>query len=576
MKVISFCLWGDKPIYNKGLIENIKLANFYYPEWTCWVYLHSKSVPIETVNKLGYFSNVKIIFKTEEDIRSKRYMLWRFEPADSAEVSHFISRDTDSRISPREVFAVYEWLDSEKTLHIMRDHPQHYNKILGGMYGIKCKNLNIAKHSSLTWFEEIENFYKSKTEGEDDQNFLEKMLYQTFLNDCVIHDEIKRYEGYLCKPFPILYERSCHFVGCYVNEYNQIDKQTTNILLVYLKNHIPHRISKRNSSFEDTAKYLSSMIKNIYTTGNNKSLNKTLLDRLIPISKYSEKELKTGISLVVQEEMVFTPDFIYELEKSLETPFSWNMLDFKNCYLVNISKKPKISIIIPTFNRYKYLLNAIHSVKEQTYKEIELIVINDGSTQPEYYSKELRDVMPPKSILIHMTTNSGEILCSHNGKAAYTKNIGLKVATGDYIAFLDDDDYWKPEKLEIQIDAMERTGYKMSCTDGYIGKGQYSSEKTYPRYHFEYQPHKNYMEYILKISSFPTIWTKDFLQLHNFCINSSVILHKDIIKKIGDIPYKQIGEDYKYWLKAIEHTNCIYIDKPLVYYDESHGDGQLY
>jgi GT2 family glycosyltransferase len=575
MKVISFCLWGNKPIYNQGLIENLKLSQIYYPDWTIWIYIHSKSVPIQTIAQISLFPNIKIIFKTEEEIRPKRNMLWRFEPADDPQVTHFMSRDTDSRISPREVFAVYEWLESEKTLHIMRDHPQHYNKILGGMFGLKCEKLIIAKNPNLTWREEVENFYKFKTENEDDQNFLEIMLYNKFLNDCIIHDEIKRYEGTYCKPFPIQYEKSCHFVGCYVNEYNQIDKQTTDILHYFLTQNLPHRISNRITIFEDTVKKISSIIHHIYTIGQNNSLQKTLLNRLIPVSVYSEKSLEKGISLVVKQEMIFTPEFIYELEKALESPSPWDNIKFGNCYLQNI-KNPKISIIIPTFNRYKYLLNAINSVKEQTYKEIELIVINDSSTQPEYYSKELRDIMPPKSILIHMTTNSGDVLAGRTGKAAYTKNIGIKISTGEYIAFLDDDDYWKPEKLQKQLDAMTNTGCKMSCTDGYIGKGPYNHSSIYNRYYFEYEPHRQYIESNLKISTFPTIWNKNFLQIHNFCINSSVIIHKDIIDKIGYISHKQVGEDYDYWLKAIAHTNCVYIDIPLIYYDSSHGDGQLY
>ena len=573
MKVISFCLWGDKPIYNIGLIENIKLAKIYYPDWECWLYIHKPTVPKQTIETISTFSNVKMFFKTEETIRPKRYMLWRFEPADNGSVSHFISRDTDSRISPREVLAVQEWIESEKNLHIMRDHPQHYPKILGGMFGVRCPNINLAKNPNLSWSEEIDYFYKCRNEDEDDQNFLYTFLYNTFINDCIIHDEIKKYEGSLCKQFPIPFEQNGHFVGCYVDENNHIDPSTSNTLICYVLNFIPNRINNNYQTFEDILKYISSIIKHIYIIGNNTTFSYTLLDRFIPVSQYTNIETEIGISLIVKENMIFNPDFIYTLKRKLEL-FNGDFLSFENCYLKK--NTCKVSVIIPTYNRYKYLLNAIESIKKQTYKNIELIIVNDGSKQNEYYSSEFMDILPEKSILINMKTNSSQILLGKEGRAAYSKNAGIKVATGEYIAFLDDDDYWLPDKLQKQLEAMEKTGGQMSATDAYIGKGPYNVNTIYEKYHLEYKPHKQYLEYVLNIKNFPEVWTPSFLKKHNFCINSSVILHKNIVNKIGFIPYKSVGEDYSYWLNAIENTNCVYIDTPLIYYDSGHGDGQLY
>ena len=65
-------------------------------------------------------------------------MFWRFYPASEDEVDVMISRDTDSRLSLREKYAIDEWLSSEKDFHIMRDHPFHKFPVLGGMWGVKA------------------------------------------------------------------------------------------------------------------------------------------------------------------------------------------------------------------------------------------------------------------------------------------------------------------------------------------------------------------------------------------------------------------------------------------------------
>ena len=123
----------------------------------------------------------------------------------------------------------------------------------------------------------------------------------------------------------------------------------------------------------------------------------------------------------------------------------------------------KVSVIIPTYNRFKSLLNAVNSVINQTYQNIEIIIVNDCSTEKEYYEYNFGNNIN----IIHLTQNSKEKFGI--GSAGYTRNEGIKQSSGQYIAFLDDDDSWFPEKLDLQINAMKQTGCKMSCTDGLIG-----------------------------------------------------------------------------------------------------------
>lgn len=104
-------------------------------------------------------------------------------------------------------------------------------------------------------------------------------------------------------------------------------------------------------------------------------------------------------------------------------------------------KNPLVSVIIPTYNRDTYLEEAIYSVAHQAYSNIEIIIVDDGST-----------------------VNYAESICSNyancnyyykpNGGLSSARNFGISVAKGKYIAFLDDDDYWKLDKLERQVEIL--------------------------------------------------------------------------------------------------------------------------
>ena len=259
LKVISFALWGKNLKYEIGLIESIKMAKKYYNNWQCWVYVHKKSVNDDLITKLNNYDNVKVIIKEDEEIRRNRFMLWRVEPLDDPFVEYLSVRDTDTRIFPREVLAVNEWVKSGKSLHIMRDHPQHFPKILGGSWGVKTNKL-----PKLNWTHESEKFFQIRGETEDDQNFLEVYLYSLFKNDRIIHDEIKKYEGNECKKYHLPFEKNGKFVCCYIYEDGKPDLELSNTLLNWLKLNSPNRISQYDKTYEDTLFNISNKIKNIY------------------------------------------------------------------------------------------------------------------------------------------------------------------------------------------------------------------------------------------------------------------------------------------------------------------------
>jgi glycosyltransferase involved in cell wall biosynthesis len=246
-----------------------------------------------------------------------------------------------------------------------------------------------------------------------------------------------------------------------------------------------------------------------------------------------------------------------------------------------------VSVIIPSYNRFKYLMLAIQSIKKQTYKNIEIIVINDCSSEKCY--KEF-DWEKNGIKIIHLETNSKEIFgypC-----VGYVRNIGIAMAANSnsanaksakYIFFCDDDDVFiSPHKIELQIAAMKRTGCKMSCTEALFGYGEYDSSKSYSKYNAE--AHIDILKNVYKDTNFlgdngefPEIWTKEFLAIHNCVICSSVVIERSLLNNINNMRHLSIAalipEDYDCWLRATEYTDCVYIKEPCVYYDGGHGYG---
>lgn len=241
-----------------------------------------------------------------------------------------------------------------------------------------------------------------------------------------------------------------------------------------------------------------------------------------------------------------------------------------------------VSVVIPTYNRFKYLLNAIKSVKEQTYKEIEIIVVNDCSTQEEYYNYDWKG----NGIeIINLEENSKKKF-GFSCPGGYQRNFGIKKSKGSYIAFLDDDDYFMPDKIEKQIEAMKKTKSSMSCTEGYFGHGSYQKDKKYEVYHYlghhweeliKIFTHHGKRELLFKMyENNINIWKEEELKYHNCMLCSSLILRKDLLEKTGNFIISNYAEDWDYWKRAIKYGQCVFLREPLTYIDSGHGDGQLY
>lgn len=125
-------------------------------------------------------------------------------------------------------------------------------------------------------------------------------------------------------------------------------------------------------------------------------------------------------------------------------------------------KLPLVSVIIPTFQRSDYLVRAVQSVLNQTYSHIEIIIVNDNHGEDRYQ----KDILKKLSVEF---VDSSFIYISHgtNKGLPVARNTGIQAARGEFIAFLDDDDEWLPEKIERQIQLFS----SLSDNYGVIGCG---------------------------------------------------------------------------------------------------------
>ena len=193
--VISFSLWGDNPKYCVGAIRNAELSLKIYPGWRCRFYV-ADSVPKIYISQLQSFDHVDIFNKGCGDWKS---MFWRHDTCWDDMVDISIFRDTDCRLSLREKCAVDEWLNGDKTFHIMRDHPFHGFHILGGMWGYK-------KNSKYNLKESFSQFGPKDHYGTD-YVFFKQILFPLIGKDKITHDEF-----FEKKPFPTT-RHNQEFVG---------------------------------------------------------------------------------------------------------------------------------------------------------------------------------------------------------------------------------------------------------------------------------------------------------------------------------------------------------------------------
>lgn len=183
-----------------------------------------------------------------------------------------------------------------------------------------------------------------------------------------------------------------------------------------------------------------------------------------------------------------------------------------------------VSIVMPAYNGEKYITDTIESIQKQTYKNWELIIVDDCSTdKTEQTIKDIDDFR------IHYLKNK------MNSGAAVSRNYALREADGKWIAFIDSDDLWYPDKLEKQLEFMVRNNYKFTYTDYKIVYPD-GTESPY-------------------IYTGPNEVTKRMMWRYCYFSTITVIYDREYIGLIQIADIKK-NNDYAMWLKVIEKVNC--------------------
>ena len=193
-----------------------------------------------------------------------------------------------------------------------------------------------------------------------------------------------------------------------------------------------------------------------------------------------------------------------------------------------------VSVIMPSYNTARFIKEAIESVLNQTYQNFEIIIVDDCST--DNTDEVIAAITDERIKYIKNQKNSG---------AAISRNRALREARGKWIAFLDSDDVWLPEKLEKQIAFMEENGYQFS----YTAYGEMDEESN--------------------LTGVCVTGPKKITKtgMYNYCWPGclTVMYDADAIGLIQIADLKK-NNDYAMWLKAIRKANCYLLNEKLAKY----------
>lgn len=202
--------------------------------------------------------------------------------------------------------------------------------------------------------------------------------------------------------------------------------------------------------------------------------------------------------------------------------------------------KPKYSVIIPLYNKAPYVKKAIESVCAQTYRNFECIVVDDGSTDG--------------SLDIVRSLDTGdctlEIISQSNSGVAVARNNGVKASHGEYVAFLDADDWWEPTWLE-EMDKLIRE---------YPEAGLYATNYVY------YKPGKTHVA--LKLERGFMNYPDAYLHGEMPVTSISTCMPRRVFDEMGGFPIGiKLGEDFLLWAKTAIKYKVAFCEKPLAYYN---------
>lgn len=208
--------------------------------------------------------------------------------------------------------------------------------------------------------------------------------------------------------------------------------------------------------------------------------------------------------------------------------------------------KGKFSVILPYYNGKKYILETVESVLAQTYKDLELLLIDDGSP-----SKADADLLV--SLIETKKDTRIKYFRKPNGGLSETRNFGLANSDGEFIAFIDQDDLWAPEKLALQAEVfLKNAGVKFICTDAHNIGEKTEEMRIGEKWGLEEGPVSDTFGRLIKGS---------------FVACSTVAFRRSALEGVG---YSNrafaVIPDYEYFFRFAEKMDFYFVAKSLVSY----------
>ena len=219
-----------------------------------------------------------------------------------------------------------------------------------------------------------------------------------------------------------------------------------------------------------------------------------------------------------------------------------------------------VSIIMPSWNTDRFIAETIQSVIDQTYTKWELIIVDDCST--DNTGEIIESFHDDRIKFFHNEKNSG---------AALTRNTAMREAQGEWIAFLDSDDLWMPEKIEYQIKFMEDNGYKLSYTEYEKIDEDSKPLGIYVSGPEKVNKHKMYnYDYIGQLTMMYSAKEFGLIQIKDIKKNNDYAIRLKLYKKPGTVAYLLKENLAKYRVRKVSISQDKFRRKFKSHYDLFH------
>lgn len=199
-----------------------------------------------------------------------------------------------------------------------------------------------------------------------------------------------------------------------------------------------------------------------------------------------------------------------------------------------------VSVIMPTYNSEKFIEKTVASALNQTYRKLEVIIVDDCSKDNT------------RTVVERLSDNDSRVRCvfqNENQGAAVARNVGIKNARGKYIAFLDSDDTWLPDKIEKQINVLRNGHPFVFCAYDFVdGDGNHIGNKSKIKTEVSYRD-----------------------ELTKTYISTPTVIYDREFFADPDMPLRRTGQDYAFWLVLLSKANAYGIDEALVHVTRREG-----